>query len=114
MQIEPGEVYRVDLGYAGKVRYMVVVSRYDPDPPRALVLCAPITTQYRSSDYEVPIGKPKFLREKSYVNLQGIVAIQFRELQRRVGKLDPRNFDEILDGIRFTFDLKGTTSSGRE
>ncbi|MFP4283250.1 MAG: type II toxin-antitoxin system PemK/MazF family toxin [Opitutales bacterium] len=105
MPIEPGEVYRVDLGYAGKVRLMVVVSRSDPDPPRALVLCAPITTQYRESDYEIPIGKPKFLRETSFVNLQGIVAIQFKELQRRVGKLDPRNFEEIREGIRFTFDL---------
>jgi mRNA interferase MazF len=105
MKIEPGEVYRVDLGYAGKVRYMVVISRFDPDPPRALVLCAPITTQYRESDYEVSIGKPKFLREPSYVNLQGIVAIQFRELQRRIGILDPRNLEEIKSAIRYTFDL---------
>jgi len=85
MEIKPGEVYRVDLGYAGKVRYMVVVSRWDPDPPRALVLCAPITTKYRESEYEVAIGKLKFLREKSFVNLQGIVAIQFKELERKVG-----------------------------
>ncbi len=68
MRIEPGSVYRVDLGYSGKVRYMVAVSREDEDPPRALVLCAPITTKYRESDYEVDIGKPRFLREKSFVN----------------------------------------------
>jgi mRNA interferase MazF len=105
MEIEPGEVYRVDLGYAGKFRFMVIVSRYDPDPPRALVLCAPITTQYRESAYEIPIGKPRFLREKSFVNLQGIVAIQYKELKGRVGKLDPRNFEEIREGLCFTFDL---------
>ncbi len=62
MKIKPGEVYRVDLGYQGKVRLMVVVSREDADPPRALVLCAPITTKYRSSRYEVDIGKLRFLR----------------------------------------------------
>ena len=105
MKIEPGDVYRVDLGFGGKVRYMVVVSRFDPDPPRALVLCAPITTQYRESEYEVSIGKPKFLREKSYVNLQGIVAIQFRELERKVGRLEVSVFTRIKDAIRYTFDL---------
>jgi mRNA interferase MazF len=105
MRIEPGEVYRVDLGFGAKVRYMVVVSRFDPDPPRALVLCAPITTQYRESEYEVFIGKPKFLREKSYVNLQGIVAIQFRELERKIGRIDASTVTRIKDAIRYTFDL---------
>ena len=105
MQIKPGEVYRVDLGYAGKVRYMIVVSRWDPDPPRALVLCAPITTKYRESGYEVEIGKPKFLREKSFVNLQGIVAIQLKELERKVGITEPDTFGKIRDALRYTFDL---------
>lgn len=105
MKINQGDVFRVDLGIGGKVRYMVVVSRFDPDPPRALVLCAPITTQYRGSDYEIEIGKPKFLRQDSYVNLQGIVAIQFKELERRVGQLDDSTFLRIKDSLRFTFDL---------
>ena len=105
MEIKPSDVYRVDLGYAGKVRYMVMVSRWDPDPPRALVLCAPITTKYRESKYEVEIGKPKFLREKSYVNLQGIVAIQFKELERKVGIIEPEPFGRIRDALRYTFDL---------
>jgi mRNA interferase MazF len=41
----------VDLGISGKVRFFVVVSRRDDDPPRALALCVPITTQNRDSDY---------------------------------------------------------------
>lgn len=105
MGIEPGKVYRVDLGYAGKVRYMVAVSRFDADPPRALVLCAPITTQHRESGYEVAIGKPSFLREKSFVNMQGITPIQFHELGRSVGKLDSGTFERIREAIRYTFDL---------
>ena len=105
MRIEPGEVYQVDLGLGGKVRYMVVVSRFDSDPPRALVLCAPITTQYRKSDYEVPIGKPKYLKESSYVNLQGIVTIQFRELKRKAGQLETNIFNQVKNAIRYTFNL---------
>jgi mRNA interferase MazF len=106
MRIKQGEVYRVDLGYIGKARYMVVVSRTDPDPPRALVLCAPITTKYRESEYEIPIGKPGFLKEKSFVNLQGIVAVQFRELERKVGVLEENVFQEIRKSLKFTFDIQ--------
>jgi len=106
MKIKQGEVYRVDLGYAGKVRYMVVVSRTDPDPPRALVLCAPITSKYRESEYEVPIGKPKFLREKSFVNLQGIVAVQFKELERKVGIVEENIFADIRESLKFTFAIE--------
>lgn len=105
MKIKPSEVYKVDLGYAGKVRNMVILSRYDNDPPRALVLCAPITTQYRDSSYEVAIGKPRYLRQDSYVNVQGIVAIQHHELLRRVGQIDDAKFEEIKDAVRFIFDL---------
>ena len=36
MRPEPGSGYRVDLGISGKVRFFVVVSRRDDDPPRAL------------------------------------------------------------------------------
>ncbi len=105
MKIKQGEVYRVDLGFAGKVRYMVVVSRDNENPPRALALCAPITTQYRESDYEISIGNPRFLRYKSYVNLQGIVAIQYHELKERVGKLESSVFEEIKNSLKYTFDL---------
>ena len=31
MTTKPGQVYKVDLGIKGKVRYMVVVSREDPN-----------------------------------------------------------------------------------
>lgn len=43
MTTEPGQVYKVDLGYSGKIRMMVVVSVKDSDAPRALSVCVPIT-----------------------------------------------------------------------
>lgn len=66
MTTKPGEVYRVDLGASGKVRMMLVVSREDTDPPRALSLCVPITSAYRDSDYEVELPSRPFFRVKSY------------------------------------------------
>jgi mRNA interferase MazF len=47
MDLYPGEVWLADLGFAAKTRPVVIVSRYDPDPPRALILYVPLTTQNR-------------------------------------------------------------------
>jgi hypothetical protein len=49
---QPGEVWLADLGLAAKTRPVIVVSRFDPDAPRALVLFVPLTTQNRMSRYE--------------------------------------------------------------
>jgi mRNA interferase MazF len=56
----PGEVWLADLGLAAKTRPVVVVSRRDPDPPRALALYVPLTTQSRLGSYEITIPKLPF------------------------------------------------------
>jgi len=66
MSPKPGEIYLVDLGMAGKVRPAVIVSREDPDSPRAIALCVPLTTQNRESAYEVALGKLRFLDKESW------------------------------------------------
>lgn len=105
MTIEPGQVYLVDLGMAAKTRPMLVVSRRDDDAPRALSICAPITTSTRDSDYEVPIGKKKFLQVASYVNVQGMQAIQHHELKRMIGRLPDTDFEKVKDAIEWLFDI---------
>lgn len=95
----------VDLGFAGKLRPMVVVSREDTDPPRALALCAPVTTAYRGSEYEVDVGKPRFLRHHSYVNVQGVQAIQHHELEAPIGVFHVDVMERIRDALRFALDL---------
>ena len=47
MNPKPGEVWLADLGLAAKTRPIVIVSRYDQNPPRALVTYVPLTTQNR-------------------------------------------------------------------
>lgn len=106
MTTKPGEVYRIDLGIAGKTRLMVVVSREDRNAPRALSLCAPITTKYRGSAYEVKIGKSRFLREVSYVNIQGLQAIQHHELSRPVGKLPQSQMVAIRSALKYALDIE--------
>lgn len=106
MTTKPGEVYRVDLGISGKVRLMVVVSREDANAPRALSVCAPITTKYRGSAYEVALGKLRFLREVSYVNVQGLQAIQHHELSRPLGTVPAAKMGEIRTALKYTFALE--------
>ena len=71
----PGEIWLADLGLAAKTRPVLVVSRYDPDPPRAMITYFPLTTQYRQSPYEVVLPKLRFLNQDSYANVQVLGSI---------------------------------------
>lgn len=110
MTTEPGQVYLVDLGMAARTRPMLVVSRRDDDAPRALAVCAPITTSTRGSEYEVSIGKPKFLHESTYVNVQGLQAVQHNELKRMIGRLSEKERHAVMGAIKWLFDIDAATT----
>jgi len=57
MAAKPGEVWLADLGLAAKTRPVVILSRDDPQAPRALVDYGPVTTQNRGSRYEIELGR---------------------------------------------------------
>jgi mRNA interferase MazF len=105
MNPKPGEVWLADLGLAAKARPVVIVSREDANPPRALVIYVPLTTQYRGSDYEVALPKLRFLDRESFVNVQGIGSIPTVRLIRKLGSLPTQVFYEIRTTILFALDL---------
>jgi len=105
MTIKPGEVYRVDLGAGGKVRMMLVVSRVDANPPRALSLCVPITSAYRESPCEVELPSRPFLRMKSYANVQGLQAIQHHELHGPVGTFYGQTMEDVRAALRYAMEI---------
>lgn len=105
MNPQPGEVYLVDLGVVAKERPMVIVSRFDPDAPRALSMCVPFTTTNRGSPYEVGIGKCSFLREPSRANAQGTTAVGNEKRVRRLGKLTPEQHLEVKKALKYAFEL---------
>ena len=76
MSPRPGEVWLADLGLAAKTRPVVIVSRHDPNAPRALTTYVPLTTQNRGSRYEVELPKLHFLHETSVANVQGVASIR--------------------------------------
>lgn len=108
MSPEPGEIWLADLGLAAKTRPVVIVSRRDPDPPRALVLYVPLTTQSRSSRYEVPIRHVHFLDRESFTNVQGIGSIPIIRLERKLGRIPERTMVEIRRALVYALELGST------
>jgi mRNA interferase MazF len=105
MAAKPGEVWLADLGLAAKTRPVVILSRDDPQAPRALVIYVPLTTQNRGSRYEIELGRVRFLNEISVANVQGLGSIPAVRLQRRLGLLSTEVLDKIKQAIRFALDL---------
>jgi mRNA interferase MazF len=106
MNLNPGEVWLADLGIAAKTRPVVIVSRHDLDPPRALTIYVPLTTQYRDSSYEVVLPRLRFLDRDSIANVQGMASIPTVRLERKLGKLPDEVMLKIQQAILFALDLE--------
>jgi mRNA interferase MazF len=105
MAHRPGEVWLADLGLAAKTRPVVIVSRFDPDAPRALVLYVPLTTQNRQSAYEVLLPRLPFLPQESVANVQGLASIPVTFLERRLGRLSDASMADLKRALVFALDL---------
>lgn len=100
-----GEVYMLDLGYEGKVRPIVIMSREDASAPRALALFVPLTKQSHGSQYEVTMPRVPWLKLQSYANVQAIGSAGFHESTDKRGRFEPAVISKIKEAIRFAFDL---------
>lgn len=98
-------MWLADLGLAAKTRPVVIVSRYDPDAPRALVLYVPLTTQNRQSRYEVVLQRLPFRHQDSVANVQGLSSIPTAYLERRLGRLPDAVMAELKRAIAFALDI---------
>jgi mRNA interferase MazF len=101
MSPRPGEVWLADLGLAAKTRPVVILSRYDPDAPRALTIYVPLTTQNRGSKYEVELPKLPYLREMSVANVQGVASLAVTRVKRKLGEVPPDVLRQIREALAF-------------
>ena len=92
-------------GLAAKTRPVIIVSRHDPEAPRALVLYVPLTTQSRGSDYEVTLPRLGFLRETSRANVQGLASLATARLERRRGTLPADAMAAVKAALAFALEL---------
>jgi mRNA interferase MazF len=108
MSPQPGEVWLADLGLAAKTRPVVIVSREDPNPPHALVLYVPLTTQNRLSRNEVPLRRFPFLDRDSVANVQGLASIPVVRLELQLGRLSKDVMTAVKAAWAFALDLDST------
>ena len=105
MSPRPGEVWLADLGLAAKTRPIVVLSRHDPEAPRALTIYVPLTTQNRGSKYEVELPNLPFLREVSVANVQGVASLTANRLERKLGDVPPDVLRRIREALAFAIGM---------
>lgn len=101
MNPQPGEIWLADLGLAAKTRPVVMVTRQDADPPRALVLYVPLTAQRKDSPYEVPLPRLPFLDRESVANIQGLGSLPTAGLERNIGRLSVETMEQVRDAFGF-------------
>jgi mRNA interferase MazF len=101
----PGEVWQVDLGLKAKSRPVIIVSRDDPDAPRALWIYVPVTSQYRGSKYEVLLPRVKFLNYGSSANAQSVGSGLKNDFQRKLGTLSPDVLMQIRKALLFAVEI---------
>src|SRR2546428_3327804 len=103
MSPHPGEIWLADLG-AAKTRPVVIVSRYDREAPRALVLYVPLTSQNRASRYEVELRQLHFLKSESVANVQGLGSLPVTRLERKLGQVPDDVLRKIHQALKFALD----------
>ena len=86
----PGDIWRVDLGLAAKVRPCLVMSDYPADDELALVFIVPHTTAVRGNRWEFPCVKP-YLKAGVF-HLQQLQPISLARLELKLGALTIEEF----------------------
>ncbi len=69
---------------------MMVVSRADPAPERALSVCVPCTTAIRGGNYEVPLPRVRWMpgQDEGVANVLGIETVEHHRFERRAGQYE--------------------------
>ena len=94
----PGEIWRVDLGLAAKVRPALILSDYPADDELALLVVVPHTTAVRGNRWELSVPKP-FLKSPGVFHLQQIQPISLARFDSRLGALTSDEFKRVKDSL---------------
>ena len=109
-----GDILLVDLGIVAKIRPCLVVCA-DPDSERTVSLVAPLTSEIRGGESEIPFPKPPWLAKPCVVNLSGLGSVERHRLQRRLGQFPAQRFQEAKNVLARMFGLEpppGQASTG--
>ena len=101
----PGEIWRIDLGLAAKVRPALIVSDYPRDEELALLLIVPHTTAIRGNRWELDIPKP-FLKPGAF-HLQQLQPVSLARLDSKLGALSEDEFRRFKQTLVQVLNLRG-------
>ncbi len=101
-----GEVFIVDLGLVRKVRPVVVMSREDPQAPRAVAIAVPLSLDDTASRYEVRMPRVPWLKSQGVANVQGVFGVQFHELTNYRGRFERSVVIQIQKALLWALDLE--------
>jgi mRNA interferase MazF len=104
IKLSAGDIVLVDLGYAAKVRPCLVIAP-TPDSRRNMSVFAPVTTEARGGETEIPFPKPAWMRQSSVINLVGMFGYDNAKVERFLGRLPVPVMDKVLNGIAKMLDL---------
>lgn len=101
--MNPGEVWQVDLGMAGKVRPCLLLTPPPKDDELALVTLVPHTTALRGNRWEITVSK-SFLKSGAF-HIQQVQSVPMVRLLRKLGTLTPQEMTPVLSCLRDRFGL---------
>ena len=100
-----GEVWWADLGKPAGRRPVLLLSRDIAYRVRANVTVAPVTRTIRDIPTEVVLGRQDGMSEQSVVNLDDIITIPKRLLERPITVLSQEKMSQVERAIAFALDL---------
>lgn len=96
-----GEIWVADLGYVEKTRPVIIISRDDTNPPRAITTYIPITKENRGSAYEVDLAELGFLEAGSVANAQAVGTAGTHRFLFRKGTMSPELLKKVEEALLF-------------
>ena len=103
-RIQRGELWRVDLGYLGKVRPVLVVSVPFLDNERTLCIVVPHTNSLRGTRFEIPMRHP--VLPAGAFDVQQTAAVQAIKFIQCLGTLNPDQMGLIEQALAQVLGLK--------
>ena len=100
-----GEVWWADLGRPAGRRPVLLLSRDVAYRVRANVTVAPVTRTIRDIPTEVVLGRQDGMSEQSVVNLDDIITIPKRLLERPITALSQEKMVQVEQAIAFALAL---------
>lgn len=101
-----GEVWWANLPKPVGRRPVLLLSRNAAYAVRASITVAPVTRTVRDIPVEVRLGPEDGLPTDCAVNLDDILTIPERSLDRNLSTLSPEKMSLVRDAILFALDLK--------